>query len=568
MCLSRFPFHVLFRLIPLSLAAGSVRDLPAQTTLSAGDVVTIGVTSDANDSFAFVLLRDIEANTVIRFMDHSFTSATGTVVNGTESDMSITFASAVAAGSVVRVENSGTTLVNGGAFDGTKSGTLSGISSDGDQIFIYQGTAVGSGTDFTGRTLLHGLNVAGTNWLTTGSASSNASYLPSALSTLDLNLDSENFDNIDYNGARTGMTATAYRAAFSNIANYTQNNSRFDLAVGGFAMENVLHLHWDANGTTVGDGGTGTWDGTTQSRFKNGASGTTYLRWVDSVAGNDHTAVFGGTAGTVDVASGGVTASGLQFDSTGYVVQGHTITLIALTTPEIGVTDGATATVGSALAGAQGLAKTGQGTLILTSTTSSYPGPTSVNAGVLVINGSHSSGNGPITVANGATLGGTGSITGSATVHGAISPGGNPSSGTFGTLTFAGGSSDVTFAGGGTWLIDIVQGATGDADTLAVGGVLDLGNSVFDPTFRFSGTYTPGTRYILATYGHLDGEFLSFADNTVHTLGGVNGGEYLFQYNDSGAITLTAVPEPGSLLLLGGAAVCWWGRRRIFRQAA
>jgi hypothetical protein len=116
-------------------------------------------------------------------------------------------------------------------------------------------------------------------------------------------------------------------------------------------------------------------------------------------------------------------------------------------------------------------------------------------------------------------------------------------------------------------LIDIVQGATGDADNLAVGGVLDLGSSVFDPTFRFSGTYTPGTRYILATYGSLDGEFLSFADNTVHALGGVNGGEYLFRYNDSGAITLTAVPEPGSLLLLlGSAAGCWWWRRCLFRH--
>jgi hypothetical protein len=48
-------------------------EVSAQTTLSAGDVQILGVTSDTADSFSFVVWTEIQANTVIRFMDHSFT---------------------------------------------------------------------------------------------------------------------------------------------------------------------------------------------------------------------------------------------------------------------------------------------------------------------------------------------------------------------------------------------------------------------------------------------------------------------------------------------------------------
>jgi len=351
-------------LLIFTVLALALPGLRAQTTLSLGDIQTLGVTSDANDSFTFVIWLDIAANTVIRFMDQSFTNQTNGVL-GTENDMSLSFSTALSAGTVVRVEDTGLTLVNGGAFAGTKTGSLSGISSSGDQVLIYQGTAMGSGTDFSGRTLLHGFNIADTSWITTGTATSNISYLPTAINGLDRNLDSGNFDNAQYSGTRAGMTTAAYRASIGNIANYTQSDTRFDLTTDAFAIDPSTEIHWDANGTTAGDGGTATWDTTTQSRFKNGAAGTTYLRWVNSSTGNDHTAVFGGTAGTVSVASGGVTASGLTFNTTGYVVQSNTITLSGSTTPIISVGSGLTATINSALAGTSGFTKTGDGILVL-----------------------------------------------------------------------------------------------------------------------------------------------------------------------------------------------------------
>jgi len=346
-----------------------------------GDIQVVGVTADANDSFTFVLWKDIAANTIIRFMDQSFTNAT-TGLLGTETDMSLTFPSALAVGTVIRVEDTGSTLVNGGTFSGTKTGSLSGISASGDQVFIYQGTAVGSGTSFSGRTLLYGFNIADTNWVASG-ADSNNSFLPTAISGQDMNVDSGNFDNADYAGARTGLTTAAYRAAVANLANFTQSDTRTALATGGFISTSTASLHWDANGTVVGDGGSATWDTTTQSRFKNGAAGSTYLHWVNSTTGNDHTAVFGGTAGAVSVASGGVTASGLQFDVSGYTVQNNTVTLSATATPALQVTTaGHTATISSALAGTQGFTKTGPGTLVL-SGNNPLSGAVSVTGGTL-----------------------------------------------------------------------------------------------------------------------------------------------------------------------------------------
>jgi hypothetical protein len=200
----------------------------SQTSLIVGDLQVLGVTADAPDSFSFVLWKNIEAGTVIRFMDQSFTSAT-TGVLGTENDMSLSFSAGLTAGSVVYVENGGSTLVNGGVFSVTKTGSLSGISNDGDQVFAYQGAAMASGTDFTGRTLLYGLNVANTNWLGSGTANAQNSYLPTAINSLDANVDSGNSDNVDYTGTRTGMTTAAYRAAVGNIANYAQNDAFFAL---------------------------------------------------------------------------------------------------------------------------------------------------------------------------------------------------------------------------------------------------------------------------------------------------------------------------------------------------
>ncbi len=72
--------------------------------------------------------------------------------------------------------------------------------------------------------------------------------------------------------------------------------------------------------------------------------------------------------------------------------------------------------------GACSLVKEGAGTLALNGT-ASYTGPTLVNSGTLLVNGSLGSGS-AVTVDLNGTLGGTGTVNGAATINGTLSPGG------------------------------------------------------------------------------------------------------------------------------------------------
>lgn len=463
----------------------------AQTSLSVGDVQLLGVTADAPDSYAFVLWKDIAAGTLIRVTDNSFTSTAGTtLLNGNENNMTLTFGSALTAGTVIRYQDGvGVTVSSGTA--PTFSGTLSGTANGGDQVFLYQGTSITSGNTAFSGTLLHGFNIADTSWLASGTATNSASFLPSVLNVTDGSFDSANLDNAEYTGVRSGLTTSFFRAAVSNITNHGGNDTALTLNAGGFSLQSSASVNWDANGTTAGTGGTGTWDTTTTDRFRNGASGTTSFRWVNSSANNDHTAVFGGTAGTVSLAAGGVTASGLQFETSGYTIESDTLTL-AGTSPLISVSTG-TATITSVLGGSGGFEKTGSGTLVLGSANTSS-GPVSVSAGTLAVKNTSGSatGSGNVTV-TGSTILGTGRISpapnGSVILGGAaivsVGEAGDTSGKTL-VFTPASGTMSTTFQSGSVLELDLFTGAgSGDnsgigtsADALQWGGTLALQSNV------------------------------------------------------------------------------------------
>jgi len=529
----------------------------------------LGATTDANDSFSFVLWKDISASTVLRFMDHSFTSGTGTAINGTENNMSLTFTSALTAGTVIRVEDTGSTLTNGGAFVGTKSGSLSGISVDGDQVFIYQGTDA-SGTNFTGRTLLYGFNVANTSWISSGTASAQASYLPTAVSGIDANFDTGNFDNVDYTGVRTGMTTTAYKAAIVDTANFTSaSDTRFNLATGAFTSSTSASLHWDANGSTAGNGGAGIWDSTTKSLFKNTAAGTTYLHWVNSSAGNDHTAVFGGTAGTVNVAGGGVTASGLQFLTDSYTLTGGSISLTG-SAPTMNAASNVTATVSSTILGSAGVTKTGDGAVRL-SGPNTYGGGTTVSSGTLLVNGDQSGATGNVTVATNSTLGGNGTVAGATSVSGTVSPGDSAVNGGIGTLTF---TSTMGFGGTGKLVFTLVSPTSHDQikNTSANALTLDPDLVVEVNIASYAAGAQAGDVFKLIDWaGAIIPNGFSPAED-IDILGGALNGGLAFDYStflSNGTITVVVVPEPSRVSFMGFAmmgAVFGFGRFRKSRR--
>ncbi|MCB1204743.1 MAG: autotransporter-associated beta strand repeat-containing protein [Verrucomicrobiae bacterium] len=221
--------------------------------------------------------------------------------------------------------------------------------------------------------------------------------------------------------------------------------------------------------------------------------------------------------------------------------------------------------IDSTITGPGMLTKAGTGALTLGGD-NTYSGSILVNEGRLFINGNQGSATGDIIVADTAILGGTGTIGGDTTIlSGGTVTGG--SDGGIGTLAF---SQDLTLASGSTWLVDLINDST-TADQLIVSGNLSLGGSL---SIAESGAFVDGSIYTIATYGSLSGN--GFANDLAYNgtlltgrIDGSGGKYWTINYNDNGAITLTAVPEPGTLvsLLFSLLAGGWVARRRASASA-
>jgi fibronectin-binding autotransporter adhesin len=127
------------------------------------------------------------------------------------------------------------------------------------------------------------------------------------------------------------------------------------------AVARAEDRHWDANGTAVGVGGSGTWNlgNLNWSPNGDGVSGPFVEPWDNGAL---DTAIFGGTAGTVTVGVP-VTVGNITFTSAGYVLNGGTITLGGVSSTI--QTNSGTTIINSVLAGTSGLTKAGGGTLQL-----------------------------------------------------------------------------------------------------------------------------------------------------------------------------------------------------------
>ncbi len=169
----------------------------AATILSAGDIAVIGFNFDNPDELAFVLLRDIEVGTEIRFTDNgwksnnSFYSGEGTFVWTASSDM--------VAGTIVNPSVSSVSF-----------------SSSGDQILAYQGTVINP-------TFIYALNSKGTGWQTT-IIDSSASTLPMGLINGTTAVALNEIDNAIYTGQTSG-TKVALLTAISNPNNWAGSDA-------------------------------------------------------------------------------------------------------------------------------------------------------------------------------------------------------------------------------------------------------------------------------------------------------------------------------------------------------
>lgn len=213
-----------------------------------------------------------------------------------------------------------------------------------------------------------------------------------------------------------------------------------------------------------------------------------------------------------------------------------------------------------------GIAKDGKGVLLLTNT-NSYQGATYVAEGTLLIGGKVAGVNtagsltqtSSVNVQSGGTLGGTGSVNSAAIISvengGAIAPG-DGGVGTFatGTISLDSGAA-ITMELNSTGANADRLSITGDfilaLNNTSILNLSDLGNTKFaDDTVLTLISYTGSWNQAV---------FAGYADGSTFTVGLT---EFRIDYDNGGALTLTAVPEPTTLAAIGLAAVVLGGYRR------
>jgi fibronectin-binding autotransporter adhesin len=251
-----------------------------------------------------------------------------------------------------------------------------------------------------------------------------------------------------------------------------------------------------------------------------GSNGTLNMSGGNLTVSDSYIGEAGGSRGQADITGGLWTTSGnlsvgvlgnatLGISGTGRVVVGGTLTRNA-TRGVISLQSGGTLQIGSGgangtlatdlsnngtlvfdssgtrihsnlVSGSGALMKNGTGSLTL-SANNTYTGTTLVNAGTLFVTGNLSSAAAPMTVAEGAVLGGSGSIGRSATINGTLAPGNN--SAASGVLAFTG---NVTLGLNATTSIGLNGTTRGsDYDGVNISGTLTGGGNLY---FHLSGNF-------------------------------------------------------------------------------
>ncbi len=263
------------------------------------------------------------------------------------------------------------------------------------------------------------------------------------------------------------------------------------------------------------------------------------------------------SGGTLDLCGNNQQVASLSdagFGKGGNVINSFTGSTSGLTiSPSGGSTTFSGMIQGGGALGAISLAMSGNGTQVL-SGSNTYTGPTTINQGTLLVNGSLAS---PVTVNSGGMLGGSGRLTNVTVASGgSLSPGAAPSPmNVSGSLSLLSGAK-----------MDYALDTPADSDEVYMpsGPLVLSGQQFADFNFTWSANVAPGT------YNLIDAQSItgSLGTSTSGTIDGLPA-NIAVQGDD---VVLNVVPEPSTLTLLAAGLIGLVGyglqRRRPARRAA
>ncbi len=181
--------------------------------------------------------------------------------------------------------------------------------------------------------------------------------------------------------SKTGNDAATW---FEDGSATQKNPGNSPFAVGAPVDVHVINdLYWDTNGAAAGAGGStpaGTWDSSTANWANSAGGAVSPQQWV--AGGTAHFSAGADATGSFTVAlSGTQVADGLLFEEGNVTLNGGQLTLGS---GGIDVSASASTTIISPIGGADGLTKTGAGTLTL-SGNNTFTGGVTISGGTLLI---------------------------------------------------------------------------------------------------------------------------------------------------------------------------------------
>jgi len=193
-----------------SFATITITDDNDGNVMNPGDLAIVGFHSTDPDDFIVLALTNIPTNTRINFTDNGVTN--GVLASNEGTVQWLIPAGGVAEGQIVTFSTGSVVSA------GTVNSSFSGLSTAGDQIIAYQGSAAAP-------TFIYGLNFESTSTWQSAAATTSESQLPPGLTNGNTAVAITEADNGHYTGSRSGDRATLL-AGIGDPNNWTVSDTR------------------------------------------------------------------------------------------------------------------------------------------------------------------------------------------------------------------------------------------------------------------------------------------------------------------------------------------------------